>query len=172
MHRQSKLLKITLAAMFAALIFIATAFLMIPLPGSGYAHLGDCFILVAALALGPVYGALAAAVGSALADLFLGFGVYAPATFVVKALVALTAALLYKAFKKARPKGGALWVAGAAFVAELVMVLGYFLFESGLYGAAASAVNIPGNALQGLSGLVLGTALYGMLEKTGVLSKL
>ena len=92
----NKLYRITLAALFAALIYVATAFLMVPLPGSGYANFGDCFIILGALILGPVYGAAAAGIGSAISDLFLGYVIYAPATLVIKALMAVAAALLFK----------------------------------------------------------------------------
>ena len=38
----------------------------------------------------------AAGIGSMMADLFSGYAVYAPATFVIKALMALAAYLLYR----------------------------------------------------------------------------
>jgi uncharacterized membrane protein len=50
-------------------------------------------------------------------------------------------------------------------VAEIIMILGYFLFEGILYGFGPSVVNIPANAVQGLAGLVLGIILMNMFEK-------
>jgi uncharacterized membrane protein len=169
--RQNKLYRITLAAMFAALIFTATAFLMIPLPGGGYAHLGDCFIVVSALTLGPIYGAAAAGIGSAISDLFLGFAVYAPATFVIKGAMGIAIACVYWAMKKTTFRYEFLRVVTAALVAELIMVLGYFVFECALWGVEVAVVDVLGNAIQGLAGLVSGTLLFGALKQTGLIGK-
>lgn len=177
MNKPTKLYKTTLAAMFAALIYVATAFLMMPLPGNGYAHLGDCFVVVGALLLGPVYGAAAAGIGSALSDLFLGYGFYAPATLVIKALMAVTAALVFKGIRKAASGRASLRLdfaaaAVAGILAELLMVFGYFVFEWIVYGIAVAAVDVVGNSVQGLVGLVTATLLYTTLNKTGIASKI
>ena len=50
-------------------------------------------------------------------------------------------------------------------LAEILMILGYFVFEGFLYGFAPSAVNIPANAVQGAAGLILGLALVKLFEK-------
>ena len=50
-------------------------------------------------------------------------------------------------------------------VAEIVMVLGYFMFEGALYGFLPSAVNIPANSVQGVAGLIIGIALIKIFEK-------
>ena len=50
-------------------------------------------------------------------------------------------------------------------LAELIMILGYFLFEGILYGFAPSAVNIPANGVQGVAGLMLGVALIKVFER-------
>ena len=55
--KKMRLLKLVFAAMFAALICVATMVIQIPSPMNGYVNFGDCFILVAAWVLGPVYGA-------------------------------------------------------------------------------------------------------------------
>ena len=97
MHKQS-VQKLTVSAVFAALILVSTMFLSIKLP-NGYANLGDGFVIVGALLLGKYYGACAAAIGTGLADLFEGYALYAPATIIIKALMALVAALIFEAFK-------------------------------------------------------------------------
>ena len=57
---------IALCGMMAAIIFVATYFLKIPM-NFGYIHLGDGFVLIAAAVLGwPAV--IAAAVGSMLSD--------------------------------------------------------------------------------------------------------
>ena len=88
--------KLTFTGLMAALICVLTMFPHIPNPaGSGYIHLGDGMILLAAMVVGPL-AIPAAAIGSALADLFSGYALYAPATAVIKGLVALIAWLMYR----------------------------------------------------------------------------
>ena len=82
------------AALFAALAAVATMVIAIPLPGGGYANLGDAVVLLAAFFLPVPYAAVAAGLGTAMADVLLSYTLYAPATFVIKALMALCAGAL------------------------------------------------------------------------------
>ena len=140
----------------------------IPSPMQGYVNLGDCFVLLSGWLLGPWYGFAAGGIGSMLADLFLGYGHYAPGTFVIKGLVALIAALLYEKLGRtqvSRIVGGV--------VSEIVMVLGYFGYASLLLGKGlAAAASIPGNIFQGTVGLVVGVLLVAVLERAKVTEKL
>ena len=65
-----------------------------PSPLKGYVNLGDGIVLLSAWVLPLPYGIVAAGLGSALADLFSGYTVYAPATFVIKALMAAVPSLV------------------------------------------------------------------------------
>ena len=47
----------------------------------------------------------------------------------------------------------------SGILAEIFMVLGYYVFEGFLYGFLASLVNIPANAVQGVAGLIMGVML-------------
>ena len=156
--------KLVVAALLASLICVATMIIKIPSPLKGYLNLGDCIVLLAGWMLSPVYGFLAAGLGSALADLFSGYVVYAPATFVIKGLMALVA---YYGFKLLHKKLGNLTsriITG--IVAEAAMILGYFVFEGFLYGFGPSVVNIPANGVQGIAGLILGCILVKVFEKS------
>lgn len=157
------------AALLAAVTCVATLVIHIPSPLNGYINLGDCFVLLSGWLLGPVYGFLAAGIGSALADLFLGYAVYAPATFIIKGLVALVAYLLIKAFCKINNKAVAYALSGV--IAELVMIGGYYVFEGFMYGFVESAVNILPNGVQAVAGIVCATLLIAVINKTGVLKK-
>jgi uncharacterized membrane protein len=167
---KSKLAKIILAAMFAALTCVATMFFMVPLPGNGYANFGDCFVIVGGLVLGPVYGVIAAAVGSAISDIFLGYAAYAPATFVIKGLMALAAFGIFS-LAKSRLSKQIISVILAALTAEIAMVLGYFLFEIPLYGLQTAMVDIVGNSVQGIVGMVSGVIVYVAADKVGVFKR-
>lgn len=158
--------KIAVTALLAALTCVATMVIKIPSPMKGYLNLGDCVVLTAGWMLSPVYGFLAAGLGSALADLFSGYVVYAPATFLIKGLMALVAWFVYKALCGKTYSSISRIISGV--LAEIIMVLGYYIFEGFMYGFSPSLVNIPANAVQGIAGLVLGFVLIKIFEKTKI----
>ena len=161
--------RLVLAALFAALTCVATATLSIPSPLGGYFNLGDTVILLGAFLLGPIYGALAGGIGAALADLLLGFVIYAPATLVIKALTAPTACMIFRAFRRKTILGASI----GAVAGELVMATGYFLYEWILYGIGGSVenllmVNLPQAGINAVAALLL----YIVLEKSHAAEKL
>lgn len=160
---KTKTKKIVIAALIAALTCIATMIIKIPTPLKGYINLGDCIVLVAGWMLSPAYAFLAAGLGSAFADIFSGYATYAPATFVIKGLMALFAFYGFKLLHKKLRNLPSRIISGV--FAEIFMILGYFVFEGFLYGFAPSAVNIPANAIQGIGNLILGVILIIALEK-------
>ena len=81
---KTKTQKIVTASMLAALTCVATMIIKIPSPLKGYINLGDASVLLSGWLLSPVYGFFSAGIGSALADIFSGYTVYAPATFLIK----------------------------------------------------------------------------------------
>ena len=162
----TKTKKIVMAALMAALACVATMIIKIPSPLKGYLNLGDCIVLVAGWMLSPTYGFLAAGLGSALADLISGFFIYAPATFVIKGLMAMVAFYEFKLLHKKLGNLPSRIISGMA--AEGVMMLGYFVFEGFLYGFAPSLVIIPANGVQGIAGLVIGIVLMKALEHSKI----
>ena len=158
-----KLKKIVMTALVASLVCVATMIIKLPSPLNGYINLGDCMVLLAGWMLSPAYGFIAAGLGSALADLFSGYVIYAPATAVIKGLMALVAFYVFKLSNKKLGKLSSRIISGV--LAEIIMVLGYFIFEGFMYGFVASAVNIPANSVQGIVGLVIGIVLIKVFEK-------
>ena len=159
-----KTLKLTYTAMLTAMVCVATMLIRIPTM-VGYTILGDRFILLSAFLFGPFYGAVAGGIGSMLADIIAGYAFYAPATLVIKGLIAVIAALLWKAMSK---RGGdKVWKKIlASLVAELWMAAGYWTFETLFLGEAKAALaSVPNNIAQGLVGVVLGMVLYYALSK-------
>lgn len=155
--------KIVMAAMLAALCCVATMIIKIPSPLEGYLNLGDCVVLLSGFMLSPLYGFLAAGIGSALADIFSGYVLYAPVTFAIKGIMALVAYFGFALLKKRTGCTAARIISGIC--AESIMLIGYYVFEGFMYGFIASAVNIPANAIQGLFGLVFGMILVRIFEK-------
>ena len=164
-----KIRKLVLAALFAALCCLMTMIVQIPAPmGYGYVNLGDCAVLLGAWVVGGWWGAAAAAVGSALADLLAAGGtyaIYAPGTFVIKFLMAAVAAYSMRVVKKH-------WgVPLGAVAAELLMVAGYFLYESVIYEEGAVA-SVPLNLIQGAVNMIVAVAVVVLLDRAGVLKRL
>ena len=153
----SKTAKLVYIALLAALCCVATMVIPIPTPTGGYLNAGDIVVVLSALLAGPYWGAAASGLGSALADLFAGYAIYAPGTLLAKGLAALVAGLLFRRWKKAIP---------AAVCGEVLMALVYFLYESTVLGfGLAAGAEIPGNLLQGAVGVAGGLALYHALRK-------
>ena len=74
----------------------------------------------------------------------------------------MAAALIFRAL--GRGKTGML-VSG--IVGETIMVLGYFFYASLILGKGlAAAASIPGNIVQGIAGIAIGTALAVLLQKS------
>ena len=163
MKMHSKIKRIVIAALLAAMVCVATMIIKIPSPMKGYLNIGDCIVLLCGWILAPGYGFIAAGLGSALADVFSGYITYAPATFFIKGSMALIAFACFKLMNK-RIGRLASQIIGA-ILAEIVMVLGYFVFEGFMYGFIPSAVNIPANAVQGAAGLILGIILIKVFER-------
>ena len=162
MKNSNRVRRLTLGSMLAALIFVATSFFKLPVSlTQGYIHLGDGFILLGAALLGDPTAILAAALGSALADLLGGYTVYILPTFLIKGAVCAVAVAF---LRTERP----LWVriAGMA-LAEAVMVLGYFAAEWLVlgYGLAAALGAVLPNIVQGLSGVIIGTLLLPVIGR-------
>ena len=161
-----------MAAMLAALTFVATAVIKIPTPTTGYVHIGDCFVLLSGFVLGPVAGGLSAGLGSMLADLLGGYVVWAPGTFLIKFATAMIAAVIYRLLDKVSNKEGHhafVKAVAAGAVGEAVMIIGYFFYNvviltvvnTGAESVALSAAfmqsfaEIPFNVTQGVTGVVL-----------------
>ena len=157
--RDDHIRKIVWTGLFTALTVVATIAIRIPTPTGGYVNAGDALVILSAFILGPGWGAFAAGFGSALADILATYTVYAPATLIIKALMALVAASVLKRAKK--QKSLKYSVIGG-ILAELVMITGYYLFTAifmtGSYTAALA--EIPGNAVQAVFGIVVGTSLF------------
>lgn len=155
-----------ISALLAALVCVATMLIKVPSPFKGYINLGDGAVLLSAWILPPAYGALAAGIGSMLADILSGYAIYAPATLAIKALVALTAYFTHKLFSKRIKPLPSKILSGA--LAEAVMIAGYFIFEGLMYGFSPSLVNIPANAVQAGAGTVTGVTLITVFEKQNI----
>lgn len=154
-----KLRKLTIASVFAALTCVLTMLIQIPTPTKGYVNLGDCIVNVSAWLLGPAYGAAAAGFGSAAADIFSGYVIYAPATLIIKSLMAFFCFAVYNVLAKKFSSFSSR--IAAAVVSELIMLAGYFVFDFILYSSLATAVaGMTSSVFQGIMGAASSVVLY------------
>lgn len=157
--------EIVLSAVFMALIVVATIFVSLPL-AFGYVHLGDAIIVVACFLLKPKKAIPISLLGSALADLILGYYIYIPATIIVKGLFATCFSfLIYEKPTFAR-------CAISLVLGTLIIFLGYFIFEVILYGFGTAIVNVPFNALQGGVCSLVGGAVIQSIKKISVVENI
>jgi len=155
--------KMILTALLIALVTVTTMVVNIPMPAvKGYVNIGDTVVLLAGLIFGPVVGATAGAIGSSLADLLLGYTLWAPWTFVIKGLEGFLAGWLVGRIRKTTTAGTAI----GASIAAAVMVLGYFVASAIIYKSVPIAVvALPGDLLQAGVSVVLSLILLRPLKK-------
>ena len=155
--RNDRIQKLVWAGLFIALTAVATM-IRLPVPlSNGYVNAGDAVVIVSAFLLGPGWGAIAAGLGAALADIFSGYAIYAPATLIIKALMGLAAGAILRKFKDKAPVLPA--VLGSV-TAAVIMVLGYFAYEIILYGFGGAVADLVPNSIQGAFGVIAGTVLF------------
>lgn len=135
--RKNPTRQFSVIAVFTALVCIATISFTVYVPSTrGYFNVGETMVYTAAILFGPFVGAFAGGVGSMLADVFIGYYYYAPATLVIKAIEGFVVGFLNergRAFAKVytRRELKIFTVEIGLLVGTLVSLVG-FLYYSGL----------------------------------------
>ncbi|WP_456368648.1 ECF transporter S component [Thermococcus sp.] len=151
---------IAIAGVTAALVAVATNVVKIPTPPTGgYINFGDTMVMFTAMLFGPVIGAFAGGVGSALGDVIGGYPGWAPVTLVVKGIEGLVVGYI------AKKVDGTVGLIVGGIIGGLLMVLGYFLFEAYAFGVPAALTEVPGNLLQAVTGVLVGAPLTDAIRK-------
>ena len=150
-----KVVKLTTTAMMAAVIFVITYLIRIPMPiaSGGYINLGDAAVYVAAALLGGPAGMIAAAIGSALADLSAGYVFYILPTAIVKGLMGFVCGKLME-------KDTFVRFLIASLIGGAIMVGGYAAFETALFNVNQALAAIPFNLIQWAAGVAAAAAFY------------
>ena len=161
-----KLHKITATAVFSAMIFVLTFLVHFPAP-SGYVHMGDAILYIASLVLGCPWALIAGALGEGLADVAGGFAAYAPATAIIKALMALTFVYVRKNNKKLFSLAAVI----ASVVSGVINVAGYFAADM-LISREYAFVDIFGNVIQSAASAVIFVILAFALDKSNIMDKI
>lgn len=103
MEKHRSILRLTVTGLFAALCYVAFTFLKINIPTSaGYTafHLGNTFLILAALLIGGVPGGVAGAIGMGIGDVLDPLYItVAPKTILLKFMIGvITGAVAHKVF--------------------------------------------------------------------------
>ena len=157
-----------LTGLMAAIVMAATSFFRIPvIATNGYIHLGDAMVFLSVLILGRRNGTIAAASGSALADLLGGYAHWVPWTFIIKGLMAFICGTILLSGKDKEKNVSAFRSAAAMAAGALVMMAGYFIVQRFMYGTwAAPLAALPGNIAQGAAGVMIAEILSAAIKKT------
>ena len=159
----SKTTKITITALFAAIITVMTAYVChIPVGvNGGYIHLGDTFIYIAAVFLPRPYALAAAAIGGGMADL-LTAPMWAPATIIIKMLIVLPFTSKEGKILSTRNRI-------APWIAFVISAVGYYLAEGILFGTfIAPLVSMSGSFIQSFGSAIAFYALSAAFDKAGI----
>ena len=183
--RDSRVYNVVMTAMMMCLVMVAILLLRVPIPFTqGYVNLSDAMVFMAVIILGWKYGALAAGLGSMLGDVLSGFAMWAPWSFVIKALMAIIFAMVIQTVSRGRKADSA----GRANISEkkylsaeiagmilagAFMAAAYWFAEGIMYGNwVVAALGIPWNIGQALVGACLAVILNTALTKTSLRSRM
>ena len=142
--KASKVLTIAATAVFTPLVCIATMIFSIYVPHTrGYFNIGESMVYTIALLFGPSIGGIAGGLGSALADIALGYYHYAPATFAIKFIEGFLAGYIYRKLKKYSERK--LTIIGFVVPAGLLTLGTYYYSayaELTFFGLATMGINV------------------------------
>jgi len=88
------------SVVFAVLVLAATMVSVATPVTRGYFNLGESMVYTAAILGGPLVGAVSGGVGSALADILLGYGHYAPGTLTIKGLEGFIVGYMFERLRR------------------------------------------------------------------------
>ena len=188
-----KTLKISVVGLMAALAYVSFTFLQIKIPtpgGTTSFHLGNTFVVLAALLIGGVPGGIAGAIGMGIGDLLDPVYVtYAPKTIILKLMIGIVTGLVaHKVFKIKNLEGKKLYVAviisaiaGLAFNVVGEPLFGYF-YNSVILGAPEKAAmtlagwNAITTSINAIISVIISSILYlaiqPKLKHNGTIEKL
>ncbi|MBP1744988.1 MAG: hypothetical protein H6Q58_1966 [Firmicutes bacterium] len=174
----SKTKSLVQVALMIAMTTLVTMTIRVPI-FSGYTHLGDSMIFVAAILLGSRKSFVSASVGMLLADILSGYLIWAPFTFVIKGIMALIAGTI--AYRNGKNGDDLVNNIIAFVVAGVWMVLGY-LVASGfitaflmsqdvtfIQGIIVSLRDIPANCIEVAVGILIALPLSKLIKKSNLI---
>ena len=154
-----------ISGIFAALVFVVTAYLHIP-TYNGYVHIGDAFIFLASCILPTPYAIGVGAMGAMLADVLTGYAIWAPGSIVIKALSAML--FSSKAKKIVSLRNTLMLIPTTAICAG-----GYYIYEVIITGSFIGALaGIPGSLVQSVASGIVFVLAGAAMDKMNLRNKI
>lgn len=165
--KNKKLQKMVLTSLFMAMVTVSTMSITIPTPGQGYIHLGDTLVYLSGIFLGPLYGVIAAGIGSMFADIFVGYASWALPTLIIKSLDALAFGIIFKnAILDSNNKNrNIIKFVIALSIGGSIMVGGYLITGTIFYGFPGAVTSIVPNIIQSIGGGIIAYPIFIALSK-------
>lgn len=161
----SKIKELVHLGLLSALTFVATMAIHVPSWNGGVIHLGDSMIFLTAIVFGRKYATVSGAVGMTMFDVLSGYSVWAPYTFVIKAVMGfITGSIAHmggakgeSSIKNAAGMAlGGLWMIAAYYAAE-IMITGNFV---------SPVASVTGNTIQFGAGAVIAFVIAAAIRRT------
>lgn len=189
----TRILKVVVIGLMAALCYISFMFLQIKIPTPGgftSFHLGNTFCVLASLLLGGIPGGVAGAIGMGIGDLLdPSYVIVAPKTIILKLGIGIiTGFVAHRLFHIQHQQGKTLWkavflstLAGMLFnvIGEPIFSYFYTAFILGAPDNAAKALaswNAITTSMNAIIAVILSTILYMVisprLQHSGLLKKI
>ncbi len=153
----SRLLAAT--AVMTAIVFVLTRVVQVPTPVVGYIHLGDLGVFFGAFAFGPIVGAVAGGLGTALADYTSPYAQWTVFSLLVHGFQGFVAGWLAARWK------GTPGLVAAGLAGIVIVVVGYLLAGTILMGLGAAVTEVPLNVVQASIGAVVSAPLYAAVRR-------
>lgn len=166
MKNNKNLKKLVVSALFAALIFLMTFVVKVPV-ASGYVHFGDALLYLCACIVGGPWAVFAGAIGEGLADLAGGYAMYIPATAIIKAVMAIPLVIVCAKKEKILSVQSVLFTV----LGGVITVGGYFAADM-IIDKSYAVADIPGNVIQAVGSIVIFVVLALAFDKMGIKKKL
>lgn len=147
------------SAVMAAIVFATTMIQLTLTPDGGYIHLGEAGILFSAFSFGPWVGAVVGGLGTALADVTLGFPLWAPFSLLIHGLQGWVAGWVVRRW----PGLGGLIL--ASVLGGIIVVAGYFPVGVYFEGQGVALFSVPFNILQVFIGGVIAIPLFYLVRQ-------
>ena len=165
--KNKKVLNLSLAAVFSALIFLATMIHISIGINGGYIHVGDTLIYLCAAFLPTPYAVSAAAIGGALSDIASGAPLWVLPTVLIKALSALCFTAKKDTILCTRN-----YI--ACVIGAILCCGGYYIAEVLIYncGFIVPLASVPMNLIQTGASAVLFIAIGVIFDRMGLKNRL
>jgi uncharacterized membrane protein len=119
--------EVSIITTFTALVAVSTMMFSVYVPATkGYFNLGEVMVYISAILFGARVGGIAGGLGSMIADILLGYPIFAPATLIIKGLEGTVVGFLSKKIIAMPNKKyyGSISVVGSILFASFLGILG------------------------------------------------